>query len=748
MKKFVSLLLVAAVLLTVALPAGAAFSDVTDGETAQDVAILQLMGVIDGTGTNTFSPNGTLTRAQFCKMAVIVLGRADDEPLYRTRTIFPDVLANHWARGYINLAVSINIGAAADGTGGTQLIRGMRDGTFRPDRNITYAEAVTILLRMLGYSDSDAGMNWPRGYLELAANIGLTEGLNLSANDSLTRAQAAQLFVALLTTNQKSGSPYYNQLGSAKTGVVLMDANAKADDGTEGAMGTSAGTVQPEHGPVPEELVGTRGVLVTDEGTGRALAFVPVGRQQTVTVSSAQASWIDDRTGTRHNLTADTPAYTTTGSTTYGELWTDLRSGTQVTLYYSESGQVECLYRSTVASDEAAVARETSGDPFAALVEGVSDYTIYRDGNPASRGDIALFDVGTYDPATRILSVSSAKLTGRYEDVYPNEAAPSRVTVMGAELTVLPSAVQDMAEFRLGATVTLLLTADGQVAGAVDARTARADNLGVVTAAGSEAKVTLLNGVEISGQCQSTGFAVGQLVRVNSSGSGRISLGKVQGGSVRGDLSVDNRRIGTTNLNGGCRIFEQAGEGLAMRELRLEELLTETVPSSRIFYTHQDSNGKVDLLILDNVTGDLYTYGILSNGAPVEVSGSEGSFNKTIVVENGEGTTTPAISNAILPKNGMGGIALTADGSQVADLVTLTEERDVQRSDFVTRGDDTYVRLETQEMRVSDEVQCYNRRTGTWFASLAEARAFSDDLTVYYDRPAGEGGQVRIVVAE
>lgn len=473
-----------------------------------------------------------------------------------------------------------------------------------------------------------------------------------------------------------------------------------------------------------------------------------MGRQQTVTVSSAQASWIDDRTGTRHNLTADTPAYTTTGSTTYGELWTDLRSGTQVTLYYSESGQVECLYRSTVASDEAAVARETSGDPFAALVEGVSDYTIYRDGNPASRGDIALFDVGTYDPATRILSVSSAKLTGRYEDVYPNEAAPSRVTVMGAELTVLPSAVQDMAEFRLGATVTLLLTADGQVAGAVDARTARADNLGVVTAAGSEAKVTLLNGVEISGQCQSTGFAVGQLVRVNSSGSGRISLGKVQGGSVRGDLSVDNRRIGTTNLNGGCRIFEQAGEGLAMRELRLEELLTETVPSSRIFYTHQDSNGKVDLLILDNVTGDLYTYGILSNGAPVEVSGSEGSFNKTIVVENGEGTTTPAISNAILPKNGMGGIALTADGSQVADLVTLTEERDVQRSDFVTRGDDTYVRLETQEMRVSDKVQCYNRRTGTWFASLAEARAFSDDLTVYYDRPAGEGGQVRIVVAE
>ena len=56
---------------------------------------------------------------------------------------------------------------------------------------------------------------------------------------------------------------------------------------------------------------------------------------------------------------------------------------------------------------------------------------------------------------------------------------------------------------------------------------------------------------------------------------------------------------------------------------------------------------------------------------------------------------------------------------------------------------------------ISDNVVCYNKTTGKWFAeheeamdNLNEARAFSDNITIYYDRTPEEGGKVRMVVVQ
>ena len=81
MKKLISLLTLVAAVLTLAFPA-AAFSDIGDAETARAVAVLQMMGVIDGVDEQRFVPNGTLTRAQFCKMAVVLKGDGDQDPLH------------------------------------------------------------------------------------------------------------------------------------------------------------------------------------------------------------------------------------------------------------------------------------------------------------------------------------------------------------------------------------------------------------------------------------------------------------------------------------------------------------------------------------------------------------------------------------------------------------------------------------------------------------------------------------------
>ena len=285
--RMIHALLAAAVAAGLVLPASAAgtssFSDVKDPATSVNADILRLMGVADGTGDNRFTPSQKLTRAQFCTMVVNFMGMGDDVVLHSTRTIFTDVPSSHWARGYVNLAASTMLedGGSSSGTGsdsdpkpaGTPLISGIGDGRFLPDSQLTYAQAVTILIRVLGYSSNKVGAVWPDGYLNLAQSIGLTEGISAGPNAPIDRAQAAQLFVNALSCETGDGKEYYTTLGSAKEDTILLAVNTETDDGSAlGAVRTSNGTYLPDAEDVaPTALVGTmlsiKPVLhVDDEG--------------------------------------------------------------------------------------------------------------------------------------------------------------------------------------------------------------------------------------------------------------------------------------------------------------------------------------------------------------------------------------------------------------------------------------------------------------------------------------------------
>ena len=260
--RMIHALLAAAVAAGLVLPASAAgtssFSDVTDPATAVNADILRLMGVADGTGGNRFNPGQKLTRAQFCTMVVNFMGMGDDVVLHSTRTIFTDVPSSHWARGYVNLAASTMLedgGASGSGSDSEQkpaytpLISGIGDGRFLPDSQLTYAQAVTILIRVLGYSSSKVGAVWPDGYLNLAQSIGLTDGIFAGPNDLIDRAQAAQLFVNALSCETGDGKEYYTTLGSAKEDTILLAVNTETDDGSAmGAVRTSNGTYLPDAG--------------------------------------------------------------------------------------------------------------------------------------------------------------------------------------------------------------------------------------------------------------------------------------------------------------------------------------------------------------------------------------------------------------------------------------------------------------------------------------------------------------------
>ncbi len=90
-------------------------------------------GILKGYPDGNFQPNANITRAEFAALAVRFFegeGEAGEDDA------FPDI-KRHWANAEINLAYAKG------------LIEGYPDGTFRPDQEITRAEAMTIVNRVL-----------------------------------------------------------------------------------------------------------------------------------------------------------------------------------------------------------------------------------------------------------------------------------------------------------------------------------------------------------------------------------------------------------------------------------------------------------------------------------------------------------------------------------------------------------------------------------------------------------------------
>ena len=288
-----------------AVPAGAAntaavtFSDVGDKSTAVAVESLRLLGVLDGYGDGTFRPGTVLTRAQFCKMAVYAMNGSNELGRYRTVTVFSDVKPSYWAAPYINMAAK-----------GKNIISGYADGKFHPDRTVTVGQAVTILLRMLGYKDEDVGGVWPDSYMAEAALIGLTDGVSGTGNEGLTRGQAAKLFLNLLRADQKEGGSYLATLGETRTGQMLVSSTADGPRGAGTALQMASGAVYSlADGKVSNGMLnGTKGTLLLSKNGNEALTFVPdsVGSSKVVVLSTAKATELTDTTGTKYVMDNDT----------------------------------------------------------------------------------------------------------------------------------------------------------------------------------------------------------------------------------------------------------------------------------------------------------------------------------------------------------------------------------------------------------------------------------------------------------
>jgi len=163
--------------------AATSFPDVTDSKTAAAATRLAALKVVTGYPDGKFGVGDTVTRAQFAAIAVRALGLDSAATYAKGATKFSDVAADYWASGYVNIATQQGI------------IAGYPDGKFGPEDKVTYAQALTIIVRMLGYAPAVEGRGtWPANYIAKAAQIGFSNGVAFNGNDAATRGNIA-LFV-------------------------------------------------------------------------------------------------------------------------------------------------------------------------------------------------------------------------------------------------------------------------------------------------------------------------------------------------------------------------------------------------------------------------------------------------------------------------------------------------------------------------------------------------------------------------
>lgn len=107
------------------------FDDVNDSDWFNtSVSTLTHLGILNGRNEKSFAPQASITRAE---LTTIVARLSDAD--YNGSPLFSDI-NGHWAKEYINTAASIG------------WVNG-NNGLFRPDDNITRAEVMTLINRVL-----------------------------------------------------------------------------------------------------------------------------------------------------------------------------------------------------------------------------------------------------------------------------------------------------------------------------------------------------------------------------------------------------------------------------------------------------------------------------------------------------------------------------------------------------------------------------------------------------------------------
>jgi hypothetical protein len=148
------------------------------------------LGIMYGDENGNLNLGNNIRRCEFVALVTRMMGYEKNTDVSSMEMPFKDIPQKHWAYKSIKVAVKRGI------------ISGYEDNTFRPDINVSFVEAQSILLRVLNYGNTLSGQ-WPENVMNKSSELGLDKNLNLPANKQLTRGEASVLIYNSLIVNFK-----------------------------------------------------------------------------------------------------------------------------------------------------------------------------------------------------------------------------------------------------------------------------------------------------------------------------------------------------------------------------------------------------------------------------------------------------------------------------------------------------------------------------------------------------------------
>ncbi len=217
--RFISMLVACVMLLlSITTNSYAGVTDIKDTDSyAQAVERLMKLGIINGNEGN-FNPDKKVTKEEFATIMVLASGLKEEAQELKIKAIFPDVALERWSSGYIALATEKGF------------VTGELDGSFAPQKEISYAQLCTVVVTALGYKPSDLTGVWPYSYINKATKLGLTDGIELNATDCVPKWVLAKVIDRLLITNMKGmDKSFAENTGSYTQMIVLENSSTKTE---------------------------------------------------------------------------------------------------------------------------------------------------------------------------------------------------------------------------------------------------------------------------------------------------------------------------------------------------------------------------------------------------------------------------------------------------------------------------------------------------------------------------------------